>query len=224
MAPRARSKASAGRSQSPSVTVGKGWFAIHDPEQEFFRPVPPVTAVWANEDHLDLVAVDQRGAVQSIWWDRREPAGYRRQGWFVIHPETKFPPEAAITALWANKDHLDLFASDTSGVVQSIWWDRNVPSGYRAEGWFGIHPETRTAPGGASDSQLLTSTIWICSSRASTAPGPSSIWYERNEPSGYRAEGWFAIGPERRFQPGAGVVRFVARENRAGACYPGIHS
>jgi hypothetical protein len=185
----------------------QGWFAIH-PEQEF-PPDAPVTAVWANQDHLDLFAVDQKGAVQSIWWDRKEPAGYRPGGWLVIHSETKFPPGAAVTALWASKDHLDLFASDTGGIVQSIWWDRTEPSGYRPGGWFGIHPETRTAPGGQVTAQWANINhldLFI----ASNDRAVSSIWWDRKEPSGYRAEGWFAIGTERQFHPGAGVVALWA--------------
>ena len=33
----------------------------------------------------------------------------------------------------------------STGVVRSIWWDSN--DSYRAEGWFEIGPDMRTAPG-----------------------------------------------------------------------------
>jgi hypothetical protein len=185
----------------------QGWFAIH-PEQAF-PPGAPVTAVWANKDHLDLFAVDLRGSVQSIWWDRSEPAGYRPQGWFAIHPETRFPPATPLTAVWASQSHLDLFASDTSGVVRTISSDHNDPSRYQAQGWLAIHPETRTAPAGkvtAQWSSINHLDLYI----ASTDRAVSSIWWDRNEPSGYRPQGWFAIGTERGFQPGAGVIALWA--------------
>jgi hypothetical protein len=185
----------------------QGWFAIH-PEQAF-PPGAPVTAVWASKDHLDLFAVDLRGTVQSIWWDRSEPAGYRPQGWFAIHPETRFPPATPLTAVWANQNHLDLFAADSSGVVQTISSDQNEPSRYRTQGWLAIHPETRTASGGrvtAQWSNINHLDLYI----ASTDRAVSSIWWDRNEPAGYRPQGWFAIGTERRFQPGAGVVALWA--------------
>ncbi|MBV9647440.1 MAG: hypothetical protein JO043_08260 [Candidatus Eremiobacteraeota bacterium] len=181
----------------------EGWFPIH-PEHRF-PPGAPVTAVWANQDHLDLFVVDSQGVVQSIWWDRAEPAGYRPQGWFPIHSETTLPAGAPVTALWANGDHLDLFGADTSGVVRSIWWDRSEPSGYRPQGWFDIHPETRTSPGGYITAEW-SSPNHLDLFMVSTDSAVSSIWWDRSEPSGYRPQGWFAIRAERRFELGAEVL------------------
>ena len=181
----------------------QGWLAIHAETQ--FPPGAHVSAVWTNEDHLDLFAVDATGTVRSIWWDRSEPAGYRPQGWFAIHAETQFPPGAPVTALRRNKDHLDLFAADVTGTVRTIWWDRAESAGYRPQGWLAIHPATRTAPGGHVAAQWATENhldLFI----ASTDHTVSSIWWDRNEPSGYRRDGWFPIGAERRFEPGAVVA------------------
>jgi hypothetical protein len=63
------------------------------------------------------------GAVWSIWWDANEPAGYRPEGWFLIHPEVKANPGATVTALWRNDQHLDLFMTGTDGAVWSVWWN-----------------------------------------------------------------------------------------------------
>ncbi len=183
-----------------------GWFAI-DPATTFSQGTP-IAAAWANDDHLDLFAVTSAGAVASIWWDR--DSGYRADGWFVIHPDAVFAPATEVTALWANEDHLDLFAVDSSGVARTIWWDRD--GGYRADGWLSIHPETRTRPGGhlkalwAHPDHL--DLFFVTEDRA-----VSSIWWDRNEPGGYRADGWFAIGSEREFRPGGKVAALWAPAN-----------
>ena len=120
------------------------WFQIHP--EVMFDPNGRLTALWRNDKHLDLFAVGADGVVRSIWYDQAEPAGYRPQGWLDIHPEAKFKPNAPITAVWNGDTHLDLFATDGDGVVWSIWYDQGEPAGYRPQGWFQIHPETRLAP------------------------------------------------------------------------------
>jgi hypothetical protein len=177
-----------------------GYFAIH-PETSF-AAATPVTALWANEDHLDLFAVDLDGAVRTIWWDRNERGGYRAAGWFPIHPETSFKVTTPITALWANQDHLDLFAVDSNGVVRTIWWERNQPGGYRPQGWIALHSNNIVAPGGHV-AAAWSSPDHLDLFAVTADHAVSTIWWERD--SGYRAEGWFAIGNERGFKPGARV-------------------
>jgi hypothetical protein len=193
--------------REPAGYRPEGWFPIHSEQR--FPPGGHVTVVLASADHLDLFAVDVEGTVRSIWWDRAEPAGYRPQGWFAVHSKTGFPPGSPIAAAWANRDHLDLFAADIHGIVQSIWWDRAEPRGYRPGGWFSIRPEVRTAPGGYITAQWSTQDhldlFMVSSDRA-----VSSIRWDRHEASGYRAAGWFSIGSERRFQPGAHVAALWA--------------
>jgi hypothetical protein len=165
----------------------------------FGRPAA-VTALWANQDHLDLFAVNAGGAVATIWW---ESSGYRPEGWALTHPETHFLPGTTVTALWANEDHLDLFAVDDQGVVRTIWWDKNEPSGYDPAGWLMIHPESKSVPGGhvtalwANDNHLDLYVV-------TTDQAVSSIWWEKDQ--GYRSDGWFGISSERDFAPGAKVA------------------
>ena len=74
--------------------------------------------MWRNPQHLDLFMSGTDGAVWSAWWE--EGPGW--QPWFLIHPEIKANPGAAVTALWRNPQHLDLFMSGTDGAVWSAWW------------------------------------------------------------------------------------------------------
>jgi hypothetical protein len=50
-----------------------GWFSIGSTTQT--APGAPVTAVWADDEHLDLFMTDKDGVVRSTYWDAREPAG-----------------------------------------------------------------------------------------------------------------------------------------------------
>lgn len=181
------------------------WFPIG--QNGLLDPNGQVTALWRNEQHLDLFAVGADGVVRSIWYDQSEPAGYRPQGWFEIGPEKRFAPQASITAVWNGDTHLDLFVTDTDGVVWSIWYDQSAPSGY-APGWLSIHSETRLAP------SAPVTALW--------APGKGgqhldlfgttgegivmSIWWDIGEPGGYRSGGWFAIDLTTRTAAGALVV------------------
>jgi hypothetical protein len=183
----------------------EGWFAIGG--ETTFASGTSTAAAWANEDHLDLFAVTSDGAMASTWWDR--DGGYRADGWFVIHPETVFEAGTAVTALWANQDHLDLFAIDAAGVARTIWWDRNEPEGYRADGWIAIHPELRSVPGGQLTA-LWANPDHLDLFAVTSDHAVSSIWWDRNEPEGYRADGWFSIGRERAFVPGAKVAALWA--------------
>jgi hypothetical protein len=47
-----------------------------------------------------------RYAIEATW-----------QPWFLIHPEIKANPEAIVTALWRDPQHLDLFMTGTDGAV-----------------------------------------------------------------------------------------------------------
>jgi hypothetical protein len=110
----------------------EGWILLH-PEIKMF-PGATVTAVWATDQgqHLDLFVTGTDGAVWTIWWDNI--VGWRPEGWILIHPEIKMKPSATVTAVWtASGEHLDLFATDSLGVVWSTW---NDADGWRPDGWF----------------------------------------------------------------------------------------
>lgn len=193
-----------------------GWFAIH-PETQFV-PGGHVTAIRLADGRIDLFAVDRDGIVRSIWWDRRE-AGYRAAGWFAVHPETRFPPGAPVGASWSNKGHLDLFATDLSGAVRSIFWDTSDPSGYRAEGWFAIHPQTVFQPGawvtvkhrGEEHLDLFA---------ADQAGIVRTISWDSGD--GYRPAGWLAIHPSARTTPGAPITALWADDQHLDLFMTGV--
>jgi hypothetical protein len=177
-----------------------GWQQIH-PEMRFDPPAA-ISALWAPGDdtpHLDLFAVNADGLVATIWW---EPDGYRSDGWILIDPSIHFQPGAQVAAVWANNDHLDLFAIDADGIVRTTWWDKSAPSGYSPDGWMAIHPEAKSVAGGHVtavwansdhlDLFIVTADFFVC-----------TIWWDRDQ--GYRPEGWVSIGPDHNFFPGAKV-------------------
>ena len=87
--------------------------------------------------------------------------------------------------------------------MRTIWWDKDEPAGYRPEGWIEIHPEMRCPPGApvaaswANEDHLdifVTDRFGVV----------QSTFWDANEP-GFRADGWFAIGPA-AFLPGGHVT------------------
>jgi hypothetical protein len=83
----------------------RGWFNIGPdigPETRL-APSAPITALWQPEksgQYLDLFGATREATVISIWWDASEPAGYRPEGWFTIHPELKTQPFAPVSVSW----------------------------------------------------------------------------------------------------------------------------
>ncbi len=172
----------------------------------WFHPGALVTAVRRTPSHVDLFATDKDGIVRTIWWDKDEPAGYRPEGWIEIHGEMRCPPGAPVAASWGNEDHLDIFVTDRFGAVQSAYWDDNQ-GGWRAEGWFAIAPATVFHPGGAV-SALHVDEHHLDLYAADQHGVVRSIWWDSDH--GYRADGWFEIGPDKRTAPGAKVTALWA--------------
>jgi len=94
-----------------------------------------------HHSQLDLFVSDRDGVVWSNWWNLAQ--GWRPEGWFPIHPETRATVGTPVTALWSNLFHLDLFMAGPDGAVQSTWWE--VQPGWQK--WFSIHPEIKAQPG-----------------------------------------------------------------------------
>jgi hypothetical protein len=190
-----------------SFTIGdwQGWIPWFEPAPNVrVKPGTPVTQSWSTRTHLDLYAIDDHGTVVSTSWDESQPGGYRPGGWFPIHRETIFHPGSLVTALHRTATHVDLFATDRDGIVRTIWWDGDQPGGYRPEGWAEVHPEMRCPPGapvaaswGTEDHLDL-----FVTDRAGVV---QSTYWDQNE-GGYRAAGWFAIGPSTVFYPGGNVT------------------
>jgi hypothetical protein len=188
--------------ERPSGYSPQGWLQIAPSFQT--ADAGHVTARWRHDQHLDLFCADSAGVVSSIWWDANEPAGYRPQGWFPIYGETRTRSGARITAVWRDVKHLDLFMVSTDGIVSSIWWDQDEPSGYRPGGWFTIDFGFRAQPGAP------VTAVWRNHGHLDLfAVGQngvvSTIWWSENEPAGYRPQGWMAIHPEFEAGPGASV-------------------
>jgi len=122
-----------------------GWFAI-GPEMRT-APGAKVTALWADDKHLDLFVTDDNGVVRSIYWDSREPLGFRPQGWFGINGAVRSSAGAPIEALWSHDGTmLHLFMADREGrVVEAVWKHDDDPT----KAWFAwpaIWPELKPIP------------------------------------------------------------------------------
>ena len=159
-----------------------GWFPLR-PESGQPLPGQAITAVWRNPDHLDLFMTDKNGRVMSIYFENNS----WQPGWFPLRPESAQPlPGQAITAVWRNPDHLDLFMTDKNGRVMSIYFGNN---GWQP-GWFPLHPES----GIANPHQAITA-VWSNRNHLdlfmTSADGRIlSIFFENDQ---WRAEGWFSI-------------------------------
>lgn len=115
--------------QERSTWRREGWFSIG---RSRTKPGQTITALWSNKDHLDLFMTDDQGQVASTFWEFQ--GGWRE--WFPISPSTgKAAPGQPITALWSNRDHLDLFMTDKGGRVLSTYWE--FEGGWRE--WFSIN-------------------------------------------------------------------------------------
>jgi hypothetical protein len=147
-----------------------------------------VTAKWrSNDTHLDLFVTGPDGAVWSTFWEAN--GGWRP--WFVIHPEQKMQPGAAVTALWrSNETHLDLFVTGPDGAVWSTFWEAN--GGWRP--WFVIHPEQKMQPGATITALWRANETHLDLFVTGTDGAVWSTFWEAN--GGWRP--WFSISTETR--------------------------
>ncbi len=124
---------------------------------------------------------------------------YRTHPWFLIHPEIKMQPGAAVTALWrSNQTHLDLFATGTDGAVWSTWWEG--ASGWQP--WFLIHPEIKMQPGATVTALWRSNETHLDLFVTGTDGAVWSTWWEGAP--GWQP--WFLIHPEIKMQVGATVT------------------
>jgi hypothetical protein len=121
--------------------------------------IQPVTAAWRTPDpgqpnsHLDLFTVGNDGAVLHTYWgsplSTYEPDSGKAnllngkcgidntanwRGWERISPPGTAAPGQAVTALWSNSHHLDVFATSTDGTVVSTFWE-DVGYWLNVQGW-----------------------------------------------------------------------------------------
>jgi hypothetical protein len=112
----------------------------------------PVTAVWRDQNHLDLFLTASDGRVFSNFWDRDN--GWWHE-WFPIRPDSAVAAAGVaqeITAVWGDPNdplHLNLFMVDKDGTVKSIFCSiqPNKPPCWKDEAWFPIGSRGVASPG-----------------------------------------------------------------------------
>jgi hypothetical protein len=111
-------------------------------------PAQPITAVWRNQNHLDLFTVSKDGRVMSTFSENNQ----WQASWFAVSPATGVAaPGQSITAVWRNPNHLDLFMTARDGRVMSTFFENN----HWQPAWFAINPGT----GMAAPGQTVTA-VW----------------------------------------------------------------
>jgi hypothetical protein len=124
---------------------------------------------------------------------------YRTHPWFLIDPQIKMQPGAAVTALWrSNGTHLDLFVTGTDGAVWSTWWE--AQPGWQP--WFLIHPEIKMQPGATVTALWRSNDTHLDLFVTGTDGAVWSTWWEAQP----NWQPWFLIHPEIKMQPGATVT------------------
>jgi hypothetical protein len=112
-----------------------------------FVPGSSVSALARKPEHLDLFAVGTNGAVETAWWDSnptgvlgvRNPdwAGWGHSStgivgpvvWSQVGPANTFPAGTFVASLSRSPSHIDLFAVNDNGALQTAWWDQNTDGG-----------------------------------------------------------------------------------------------
>ena len=157
--------------------------------------IRPITAVWQNNNHLDLFMTAQNGTIVSTFWEGNTWCKWRGwRGWFPIKPSTgpqndlKMTARGQpITAVWSNPNHLDLFMTDKDGVVKSTFWELN--EGWRD--WFSIKPATAIAEQGQPITAVWSNPHHLDLFMTARDGRVLSTFWEDN--GGWRD--WFAIRP-----------------------------
>ena len=105
-------------------------------------PGQRVAAVWRNANHLDLFITDTGGHVMSTFFEGNK----WQSGWFPIAPDSGVAaPGQSLTALWRpGATHLDLFMTDKSGHVMSIFFENTKWQ----TAWFPVNPVSGLAAPG----------------------------------------------------------------------------
>ena len=94
----------------------------------------------------------------------------------------------AVTAVWSNPQHLDLFITDATGKVASTWWE----PGCGWQPWFAIHPESATAAPGQPVTAVWSKPQHLDLFVTGGDGRVMSTWWEAAQ----SWQPWFAIHPE----------------------------
>ncbi len=183
-----------GRIQQTMWQGAVGWGAWSPlSAANFTAPRGNVTAIWnhpENRKHLDLFVVNADGDVVSTFFDGDQ----WRNGWFPVSPGSiDAPAGAAVTALWRNLDHLDLFVTNKDGAVMTTHW--KFAGGWRA--WGAVKPETGRATPGQPIAAVWRDADHLDLFITATDRTVKSIYWQPTpeQPDGWAGKSWFAIKP-----------------------------
>lgn len=147
------------------------------------KPGAPVTALWRKDyTRLDLFMTDVAGHVVRTYYDNN---GWRPE-WYPLDPAgLQALPGQRVSAVWRDKDRLDVFVVDRSGAVRQTYYDHAWQSHWASVGSVHANPGQpvtalwRTGGGVPHLDLFLT---------ASNGAVMSTFWESKG---GWR--GWFAI-------------------------------
>ena len=94
-----------------------GWWPIGNLQAP---PGARISAVSRSTDKLDIFVVANDGQVWTAAWEPDFTDGW--QGWWPIRGITA-PPGAAINAVSRSTDKLDVFVTDSAGMIQTAAWE-----------------------------------------------------------------------------------------------------
>lgn len=174
------------------------WFNVNDAVWALMISIKAgakVTALWSNNNHLDLFATANDGSVWSTWWE--SSPGWQK--WFAIDPQVKCAPGAPVSAIWSASGVLELFTTLADGTVVTNSWNS---SGWKS--WTSIQASTKLAPGAVvSVQQNVENQLELFGTDSNGTVWTSSRnGYATNSP--WLA--WWAIQPGPAIEPGATVA------------------
>jgi hypothetical protein len=162
----------------------KAWFPVAGGAA--VSPRQPITALWRpGSNHLDVFAVGKDGRVLSTFFEGSD----WQSSWFRVGGNTLIAaPGQRVAAVWRNADHLDLFITDKTGRVMSIYFEGDKWQ----SGWFPIAPETGIAAPGQSVSALWRpGTTHLDLFMADKSGRVMSIFFENT----HWHTAWFPVNP-----------------------------
>ncbi|HEX3965847.1 MAG TPA: tectonin domain-containing protein [Trebonia sp.] len=83
----------------------------------------PLTAVWRDEEHLDIFAIGPQAVVSTNSWERPD----NWPGWNPIQPDQHMTAGARVAAVWRTPLHLDLFTTAYDGTVYTTSQEAEGP-------------------------------------------------------------------------------------------------
>ena len=121
----------------PGFGSRHGWWELRGGRA---APGAPVNAVSRSRDKLDVFVTGTDGRVYTAAWEASFTDGWH--GWWPIG-SIQVPQGSPVNAASRSTDKLDVFVTDTNGVVQTAAWEPGFTSGH---GWWELR-SGRAVPG-----------------------------------------------------------------------------